>query len=166
MTKTAHGNRAHGNRLRIAVAMLAAALIALAGAQLANSALSDEAFPEDHAPMTFEKDGDIWVVSKMHLANLTPKSADSNETDSSVSPDGRKITFASDRDGDFEIYTVSVFGGEVRQVTGNGVDDRNPVWWPDGRGITYAAQYYSSPTHAGIFSTRVDDTDPSTAHGS
>ncbi len=154
MTKTAHGNH-----LRIAVAMLAAALIALAGTQLANSALSDEAFLEDHAPMTFEKDGDIWVASKMHLANLTLDTVAYNDVDPAVSPDGRTIAFASDRDGDFEIYLTRVSTGEVKQVTNNVVDDLSPVWSPDGQWISYHSPHYSSPTHSGIFSAKVEGTE-------
>ena len=52
--------------------MLLAAIVALAGAKPAETAFPEEAFPSNHSPIAFEKDGDIWVASKMHLANLTP----------------------------------------------------------------------------------------------
>jgi dipeptidyl aminopeptidase/acylaminoacyl peptidase len=126
----------HGKYLRLAVvAVIAAMLVALWGAKPAEAAFAG--FPEGHGTITFEKDGDIWVASLMHLANLTPSTADSDEVDPAVSPDGREVAFASDRDGhDFEIYVADVFTGEVQQVTDDAVDDRNPAWSHDGQTIT------------------------------
>jgi TolB protein len=87
----------------------------------------------------------------MHLANLTPNTAHSRQVDPAVSPDGRYVAFASDQDGDFEIYTANAFTAETEQVTNNGVVDRNPVWSPDGKWISYQSPHYSSPTHSGYF---------------
>ena len=134
MTKTAHGNHL---RIAVAMAMLTAMLMALTGPKPAEAALPEAAFPSGHDPIAFEKDGDIWVASKIHLANLTPNTPDSSETDPSVSPDGRKVTFASDRDGDFDIYTANVFTGEVARANDNAADDRKPAWSPDGQTIIY-----------------------------
>jgi Tol biopolymer transport system component len=45
------------------------------------------------------------------------------------SPDGRQLAFASDRDGDFEIYILNVGDGViVQQVTQNTAQDRWPIW--------------------------------------
>src|SRR5829696_191764 len=46
---------------------------------------------ERYVPKAFEKDGDIWLASKMHVANLTPNTTAFNDEDPSVSPDGRKV---------------------------------------------------------------------------
>jgi Tol biopolymer transport system component len=49
----------------------------------------------------------------------------------SWSPDGTKVIFASDRDGDFDIYTMDADGSNVAQVTVNSdVDDVDPEWQP------------------------------------
>ncbi|SVB21113.1 uncharacterized protein METZ01_LOCUS173967 [marine metagenome] len=50
------------------------------------------------------------------------------------------MVFASDRDGDWEIY-VRDGDGSVRQLTNNDYDDRNPVWSPDGKHIGFEAAY-------------------------
>jgi hypothetical protein len=114
--------------------VIVALLLTLATAKPAEASLAG--FPEGHGPIAFKKDGDIWVATKMHLANLTPNTADSDEVDPAVSPDGRYVAFASDRDGgDFEIYTANVFTGEAERVTDNAVDDRNPTWSADGQMI-------------------------------
>jgi dipeptidyl aminopeptidase/acylaminoacyl peptidase len=149
----------HYSRLRaalLAMAVLVAVVVAMAGARPAQAAFPDEAFPAGHGPIAFAKGGDIWVASRMHLANLTLNTADSTEVDPVVSPDGRTIAFASDRDGeDFEIYAVNVFTGEVERLTDNAVDDRDPFWSPDGQRISYYQSSHYSPTHSAIFSVKV-----------
>lgn len=62
-----------------------------------------------------------------------------------LSPDGTKIAFASDRDADpenrrnTEIYVMDGDGGNVRRVTNNDGTDINPTWSPDGQWIAFAS---------------------------
>jgi Tol biopolymer transport system component len=47
----------------------------------------------------------------------------------SWSPDGTKIIFASESDGDFDIYTIDADGSDVAQITANPeVKDMDPDW--------------------------------------
>jgi len=46
------------------------------------------------------------------------------------SPDGKKVAFASDRDGDYDIYTMDADGSDVAQVTDLPGDERFPDWQP------------------------------------
>jgi dipeptidyl aminopeptidase/acylaminoacyl peptidase len=108
---------------------------------------------ERYAPRAFEKEGDVWVASKIHVANLTPNTTASNDEDPSMSPDGKKVTFASDRDGDFEIYTLDVSSGEVARVTDNAGDDRYPAWSPDGTKLTF---WYRRANATESFMTHID----------
>ena len=48
-----------------------------------------------------------------------------------------RITFASDRDGDFEIYSIEPDGTGLVQLTTNTVDDDDPSWSPDGTRIAF-----------------------------
>ena len=123
------------------MAVILTLLLTLATAKPAEAKLAG--FPEGHAPIALERDGDIWVASIMHLANLTPNTSAHLDVDPAVSPDGRYVAFASDRDGyDYEIYLANVFTGEVRRVTNNAVSDYNSAWSPSGRRITHEAMYY------------------------
>ncbi|HEV2757688.1 MAG TPA: hypothetical protein VG318_18155 [Actinomycetota bacterium] len=50
---------------------------------------------------------------------------------------GGLIAFASDRDGDAEIFVMNADGTDVRQITHNEVADHSPDWAPDGRRIVF-----------------------------
>jgi TolB protein len=55
------------------------------------------------------------------------------------SPDGRLLAYTAKRDGDFNIFTIPVEGGEERQLTtAPGLDD-GPDYSPDGRYIYFNA---------------------------
>ncbi|MCC6222475.1 MAG: PD40 domain-containing protein [Thermoleophilia bacterium] len=69
------------------------------------------------------------------LVQLTTN--DASDWGASWSPDGRKLAFASDRDGNFEIYVMGADGtGQTRLTTSAG-DDLRPRWSPDGTRIVF-----------------------------
>ena len=47
------------------------------------------------------------------------------------------IVFTSDRDGNFEIYTMNADGSNVRQITSDNAQDWAPSWSPDGTLIAF-----------------------------
>jgi len=55
----------------------------------------------------------------------------------SWSPDGSRLAFASKRDGNWEIYTVALDGGDLTRLTDNPADDMHPAWSPDGHWISF-----------------------------
>jgi TolB protein len=44
------------------------------------------------------------------------------------SPDGKELAFDSNRDGDFEIFVLTLATGKVRQLTHNHVNDSSAIW--------------------------------------
>lgn len=53
------------------------------------------------------------------------------------SPDGRRIAFASRRDGSEELWTANADGSEPRKLTSLGARTGSPRWSPDGRWIAF-----------------------------
>jgi len=49
------------------------------------------------------------------------------------------IAFQSNRDGNFEIYTMDAHGGAQRRLTENSANDIAPCWSPDGTRIAFAS---------------------------
>lgn len=50
------------------------------------------------------------------------------------------IVFASNRDGNQEIYTIRADGTDAVNLTNNSSDDYSPMWSPDGRRILYVSR--------------------------
>jgi Tol biopolymer transport system component len=55
------------------------------------------------------------------------------------SPDGTRLAFVSNRDGNAEIYTVSATGGAVQRLTNNPADDTLPTWLAGGDRIAFTS---------------------------
>ena len=55
------------------------------------------------------------------------------------SPDGRKLAFVSDRDGNLELYIMNSDGSGLRRATKNFAMDDHPTWSPDGRRIAFVS---------------------------
>lgn len=88
------------------------------------------------------------------LLNLT--SGAGREGDPAWSPDGRRLVFVSDRDGNKEIYMATADGsGEVR-LTRNADDDFSPLWSSDGGCLAFVSYregaygIYLLPVPAGV----------------
>lgn len=59
-------------------------------------------------------------------------------------PDNKRFAFISNRSGSYQVYEMSVEGGEPRQVTSmaTGVAPAGLRWSPDGRSIAFASEVY------------------------
>jgi Tol biopolymer transport system component len=88
----------------------------------ANNIFVMNADGSDQVQLTFEAD---------HLTSFQP----------SWSPDGAQLAFTSDREGDWEIYTMDADGFDQTNITGPNqslsYDDKNPDWSPDGARIVF-----------------------------
>jgi Tol biopolymer transport system component len=63
-----------------------------------------------------------------------------NEFNPSISPDGTKIAFVSDRDGVPQIYLMNADGNNPLRLTTSGCVDQVPGWSPDGRTLYWESQ--------------------------
>jgi Tol biopolymer transport system component len=80
---------------------------------------------------------DIFLLSSDGGAPVNLTEHPANDGWARWAPDGRRIVFHSNRDGDFEIYAMDLDGGLVTQLTDNGIIDQFPDWSPDGNKILF-----------------------------
>ncbi len=62
-----------------------------------------------------------------------------NDNFPSWSPVDDRIAFTSDRDGDYEIYTIRVDGTDLKRLTRSPGNDAHSAWSPDGKWIAFAS---------------------------
>ncbi len=79
-----------------------------------------------------------------------------------VSPDGKRIAFASSRNGDYEIYLMNLFGSDPQRLTTSRGLDIRPRWSPDGSRIIFTSNRHGNyevfvMTSDGMNPTRLTD---------
>ena len=72
------------------------------------------------------------------------------------SPDGKRIAFASNRDGNSEIYVMNVDGSGIRRLTNHPAGEVAPAWNPTGTQIAFTSDRAGQPQ---IFIMNADGTD-------
>jgi dipeptidyl aminopeptidase/acylaminoacyl peptidase len=84
----------------------------------------------------------IWMMGPdgSNLRQMT--SAEHNDTDPRLSPDGAQLLFVSDRSGSSQLWVMPIDGGEPKQLTKFGPGVSNPEWSPDGRYVGVTADIY------------------------
>lgn len=88
-----------------------------------------------------DRNNDIFlytpIPNTVTTTNLTRHGA--NDVQPRLNPSADRIAFASNRDGNFEIYLMNVDGGGLTRLTHAGGDDLQPFWSPDGSRIVFAS---------------------------
>src|SRR5436309_2843912 len=80
-----------------------------------------------------------------------------------VVPGGNgKIVFASDRDGNNEIYVMDADGSHQTRLTNNPADDILPAWSPDGTKIAWSTNRLGGSNYE-IFVMNADGSNPGTS---
>ncbi len=133
-------------------ALLTLAMIAAFACAFASPAhASPEAFgliypfvSPDGTRVAFSYQGDIWVASTNGGDSRRLTVSIAFERSPRWSPDGRRIVFCSNRDGNYDLYVVSSAGGEVRRLTWSDANDYPGDWSPDGKRILFTT-YRSFP---------------------
>lgn len=75
------------------------------------------------------------AVAQSSATNVTNHPA--RDEQPAWSPDDTRIAFATDRDGNFEIYSMNADGSGLVRLTEDPAVDRHPTWSPDGEKIAF-----------------------------
>jgi WD40 repeat protein len=154
-------------RAALCFVALAAALASGSGAPASTSGSSSIPGPNGHLLVA------TGQRHQMALFAMQPRNGDrlllnyGTDQNASYSPDGTKIAFMNNYDGDYEICVMNADGTGVRQLTKNSALDAYPSWSPDGSRIAFTSNrdgdfdiYTMNPD--GSDQTNITSDDPST----
>jgi Tol biopolymer transport system component len=108
---------------------------------------------------------DIWIVGSdgKGLRRLTGGPGNLSygyNSNPSFSPDGAKVIFSSTRDGNSEIYEISVEGTGLKNLTSHPAQDSFPTYSPDGRAIAFVSDRDGPPLSQALWLMDVDGSNP------
>lgn len=83
------------------------------------------------------KTSDIYIkrTDSRVVTQLTQDPAD--DVTPTLSPDGKRVAFASNRGGNWDLFVMPVQGGRALRLTSEPSDELMPSWSPDGKKIVY-----------------------------
>lgn len=79
------------------------------------------------------------------------------DAEATIAPDGSRIVFTSDRDGDLDIYTMKLDGSDVKRLTNVPGYDGGPFFSPDSKTIVYRAHHPTDPKELADDKALLDD---------
>jgi tricorn protease len=120
--------------------LLVAIALALAGTAVEAAPVRLARTPDFHAgKIAFSYFGDLWVVNEDGSAphRLTDNVA--RDINPRFSPDGKWITFSSQRFGNYDVFAIPASGGTARRLTFHSGEDMVVGWTPDSKQIVFRA---------------------------
>lgn len=99
----------------------------------------------------FMQDGRLLFQSKaspsqISIANIDGSNViqlthdDTDNMSPKISPDGLRIAYLSNRDGNQEVYVMDLDGSNQTRITKNSVQEWDPAWSPDGTKVFFSSQ--------------------------
>jgi Tol biopolymer transport system component/predicted Ser/Thr protein kinase len=82
-----------------------------------------------------------------------------NKSQPSWSPDGKRIAFVSDKDGNQEIYVMNVDSSHMVNLTNHPEDEYDPAWSPDGSKLAFTTTRYGDQLQVYVIDVDCPDLD-------
>jgi len=79
----------------------------------------------------------LFLFDPATAASTRLTANDWDDEDPALSPDGSKMAFSSNRNGEWDIYILDLHSGDVRRLTQSKTYDGSPCWSPDGQYLIY-----------------------------
>src|SRR5690606_4292196 len=83
--------------------------------------------------------GGVWTVTRRGGTALRLTSSPGEETFPRFSPDGTRLAYSAEYDGNTDVYVVRTTGGEPVRLTHHPMADRVVGWHPDGQRVLFAS---------------------------
>lgn len=118
--------------------------------------LREPTISQDH--IVFVYANDLWITDRDGGDARRLTSHQGGETNPHFSPDGSKIAFTAQYDGNTDVYVVSAEGGQPKRLTWHPGNDQVTGWSPDGNEVLFVSGRKGVPTKSSTFYTiNVDD---------
>ncbi len=142
--------RPDSRRALALVALLVATLASAGAAHAAERALwlRQPSISPDGAAIVFSYRGNLWKVPAAGGLATPMTVGKSYNTTPVWSPDGTRIAFASDRNGNFDVYVMPAEGGEATRLTFHSADEVPTSFTPDGKAVLVSAAILDAPSNA------------------
>ena len=124
-------------QIRLATAIALALLPGAVSAQVDARMFRYPAVSADQIAFVYA--GDIWLVPKKGGTATRLSSPRGEESFPRFSPDGTRIAYSANYDGNTDVYVVPVAGGEPVRLTHHPMPDRVVGWNPDGKRVLFAS---------------------------
>lgn len=114
-------------------------VLIMAGPALAEptALLRQPAVSADH--LAFVYAGDLWVTGRDGSSPRRLTSSPAEENNPHFSPDGTRIAYAANHDGNTSIHVIDVDGGQPRRLTWHPANDIPVGWSADGTAVAFAS---------------------------
>jgi len=132
-------------------------LVALAAAGIADDGpllLQKPTLSKTH--IVFAYAGDLWTVAREGGDAVRLTSGNGNETDPAFSPDGTRIAFTGEYDGNVDVFVVPASGGVPKRLTWHPAPDRVLGWTPDGKRVIFSSPRTAYSRFAEMFTVPAD----------
>jgi len=109
------------------------------------AAVSDDTrllqYPDIHGDtIVFAYAGNLWTVSAQGGMARQLTSHEGMERYPKFSPDGSRIAFTADYDGNSDVYVIPATGGVPQRLTYHPGDDQLLEWYPDGQSVLFRSR--------------------------
>ena len=89
--------------------------------------------------ITFTYGDDVWIASKSGGIANRLSSPIGSESFPRFSPDGKKIAYTANYNGNNDVYVINSNGGIPKRLTFHGMNDRVLGWTADGKSVLFAS---------------------------
>src|SRR5579863_3671067 len=100
--------------------------------------------------------GDLWSVPREGGDAVRLTSGAGTENDPAFSPDGTRIAFTGEYDGNVDVFVVPASGGVPKRLTWHPAPDRVLGWTTDGKKIIFSSTRSASSRYGEMFTVPVD----------
>ncbi len=111
--------------------------------------LREPTVSENH--IVFVYANDLWITDRDGGEATRLTTHKGGETNPHFSPDGSKVAFTGQYDGNSDVYVVSVEGGQAERLTWHPQNDEVTGWTPDGEEVLFISGRKGHPTQSTTF---------------